>query len=61
MYNHSQLKQEHKLMTDDGIYNTQSNAHRRRLLGFTGNETQIKCHMQNTLQDTDRVNNKNRN
>jgi hypothetical protein len=48
-------------MTDDGIYNTQNNAHSRRLLGYAGNKTQIKCHMQNTLQDTARVNNNNRN
>jgi hypothetical protein len=30
-------------MTNDGIYNTQNKAHRRRLLGYTGNVTQIRC------------------
>ena len=30
-------------------------------MGYTGNETQRKCHMQNTLKDTERVNNRNRN
>jgi hypothetical protein len=29
-------------------YIIQNKAHRRRLLGYAGNETQIKCHMQNT-------------
>jgi hypothetical protein len=59
MYNHSQqLKQEYKLMTDDGIYNTQNKAHRKRLLGYTGNATQ---RMQNMLKGTESVNNKNRN
>jgi hypothetical protein len=48
-------------MTDDGIYNTQNKVHRKRLLGYTGNETQRNCHMQNTMQDTKRVNNKSRN
>jgi hypothetical protein len=61
MYSDSQLKQEHKLMTDDGIYNKQNKAHKRRLLVCAGNEIQSKCPMQNTLKDTERVNNKNRN
>jgi hypothetical protein len=59
MYDSQQLKQEHKLMTDDGIYNTQNKVH-RRLLGYAGNETQRKCRMQNTLKDTGRVNNRNK-
>jgi len=37
-------------MTDDEMYNTQNKAHRKRLLGYAGNETQRKCHMQNTLK-----------
>jgi hypothetical protein len=48
-------------MTDNGIYNTQNKAHRKRHLGYTGNETQRNGHLKNTVQDKDRVNNKNRN
>jgi hypothetical protein len=46
-------------MADYGISNVQNKTHRKRLLGYVGNETQGKCHMQNTVHDTGRVNNKN--
>jgi hypothetical protein len=35
--------------------------HRRRLLGYTGNETQRNCQMHKYTASIERVNNKNRN
>jgi cytidylate kinase len=47
-------------MTDGGTYNAQNKAH-RRILGDDRNKTQRNCHMQSTLQEIEKVNNKNRN
>ena len=48
-----QLKQEqHRLMTDYGMYNTEKKKNWNSLLRYAANETQEKCHMLNILYIT---------